>query len=55
MNVIKRKINFSVTAIHTRKYRVSSDPRSQAGDGAVSTVVGDYTGILRAVIFLIAL
>ena len=34
-----------------RKYRVPSDPRSQAHDSVVSTVMGDRTGILRAVIF----
>ena len=45
------KLILSVTAIHTRKYLVSSDPRSQAGNGAVSTAVGDHAGILRAVVF----
>ena len=43
----------SATAIHTGKYRVSSDPRSQTCDGAVSTVMGDRTGILRAVVFVL--
>ena len=39
------------TAIHIGKHRVSSDPRSQANDGAVSTMMGDRMGILRAVVF----
>lgn len=43
----------SVTAIHTKKYRVSSDPRSQLRDGIVSTTMGDRVGILCAVIFII--
>ena len=38
------------TAIHIGKHRVSSDPRSQANDGAVSTMMGDRMGILRAVV-----
>ena len=39
------------TAIHAGNYRVPSDPRSQASDGAVSTMMGDRMGILRAVVF----
>ena len=41
------------TAIHAGKYRVPSDPRSQASDGAVSTMMGDRMGILCAVVFTI--
>lgn len=41
------------TAIHEGKHRVSSDPRSQAFDGVVSTMMGDRMGIRRAVVFLI--
>lgn len=42
---------FSVMAIHTRNYRISSDLRSQNGAGVVSTEVGDHSGILRAIAF----
>lgn len=41
----------SVTAIHTRSFRIPSDLRRQARDGLVSTVMGDRTGILGAVTF----
>ena len=51
-NKLYKSFIFSATAIHTRKYLVSSDPRSQAGNGAVSTAVGDHAGILRAVVFV---
>ncbi len=40
----------TATAIHIGKHRVPSDPRSQANDGAVSTMMGDRMGILRAVV-----
>jgi hypothetical protein len=43
--------SFSVMAIHTSSYRISSDLRSQSGVGAVSTGVGDHLGILRAITF----
>ena len=43
--------NSLATAIHTIIYRIPSDLRSQAGDGSVSTVVGDHTGIPGAVAF----
>jgi len=39
------------TAIRAGTYRIPSDLRSQARDGSVSTVVGDHTGILGAVVF----
>ncbi len=42
----------TATAIHIGKHRVPSDPRSQANDGAVSTMMGDRMGILRAVVFV---
>lgn len=41
------------TAIHGRKYRVSSDPRSQAAAGMVSIRAGDHLRIPYAVVFLI--
>ncbi|MEY3420164.1 MAG: hypothetical protein RIR48_444, partial [Bacteroidota bacterium] len=42
-----KKIFFSrATAIHTRKFRIPSDLRRQAGNGSVSTMVGDHMGIL---------
>jgi hypothetical protein len=47
----QRGIKLATTAIHTRTYRIPSDLRSQAGDGSVSTVVGDHTGIPGAVVF----
>jgi hypothetical protein len=42
------------TATHVGRHRVSSDPRSQADDGAVSTMMGDRMGILRAVVLLLS-
>ena len=47
-----KKTILSTTAIHSRKYRISSDLRSQATDGSVSTAVGDNAGILGAVVFM---
>ena len=37
-----------LAAILCRKYRVPSEPRSQAASGGVSTGVGDHFGTLRA-------
>ena len=39
---------FRLAAILCRKYRVPSEPRSQAASGAVSTGVGDHFGTPRA-------
>lgn len=39
------------TAIGSRKYRIPSDLRSQAGYRLVSTMVGDHMGILGVVVF----
>lgn len=39
------------TAIGSRKYRIPSDLRSQAGYRSVSTMVGDHMGILGVVVF----
>ena len=41
----------SSTAIGSRKYRIPSDLRSQAGYRLVSTMVGDHMGILGVVVF----
>lgn len=49
-NKAGQKRRLITTAIHTIKYRNPSDLRSQASDGSVSTVVGDHTGILGAVV-----
>lgn len=43
-------VSHSVTAIHIRKHRISSDLRSESHVGVVSTGVGDHLGIQRAVI-----
>ena len=43
------------TAIHTRKFRIPSDLRRQAGNGSVSTMVGDHMGILSAVVLILLL
>ena len=53
MSGIWGKCNFlvSATAIHTRTYQIPSDLWSQAGNGSVSTMVGDHMGILSAVVF----
>ena len=51
----KCKTNFSATAIHTRTFRIPSDLRRQAGNGSVSTMVGDHMGILSAVVFFFEL
>ena len=50
MDIIYLLTRLASTAIHIGKHRVSSDPRSQANDGAVSTMMGDRMGILRAVV-----
>jgi hypothetical protein len=47
------ELSFTSTAIHIGKHWVSSDPQSQANDGAVSTMMGDRMGILRAVVVLL--
>ena len=52
MDIIYLLTRLASTAIHIGKHRVSSDPRSQANDGAVSTMMGDRMGILRAVVLL---
>lgn len=44
-------IILSSTAIGSRKYRIPSDLRSQAGYRLVSTMVGDHMGILGVVVF----
>lgn len=41
------------TAIGSRKYRIPSDLRSQAGYRLVSTMVGDHMGILGVVVFVL--
>ena len=43
----------SATAIHTWKYLILSNFRSQAGAGMVSTAIGDGVGIPCAVAFLL--
>lgn len=48
---IIRWTNFRASAIHTSKYRIPSDLRSQTGNGLVSTTVGDHVGILGADVF----
>ena len=50
--ITNSNFSFLATAIHTRTYRISSDLRSQAGVGTVSTGVGDHLGILCAVVFV---
>jgi hypothetical protein len=44
----KKSACFRLAAILCRKYRVPSEPRSQAASGAVSTGVGDHFGTPRA-------
>jgi hypothetical protein len=44
-------VSFRLAAILCRKYRVPSEPRSQAASGGVSTGVGDHFGTLRAASF----
>ena len=43
--------NCRLAAILRRKYRVPSEPRSQAASGVVSTGVGDHLGTPRAASF----
>ena len=47
--VVLRRLHHSSTAILSEKYRISSELRSQATAGPVSTTVGDHVGIRGAV------
>ena len=49
----KKSTDFRLAAILCRKYRVPSEPRSQAASGEVSTGVGDHFGTPRAAGFFL--
>jgi hypothetical protein len=49
VHVARELLLHSSTAILSEKYRISSELRSQATAGPVSTTVGDHVGIRGAV------
>ena len=53
INQSAKKFFSRATAIHTRNFRIPSDLRRQAGNGSVSTMVGDHMGILSAVVLFL--